>query len=341
MHAAADDSLASEPAAAVVAGSESEPRRMLADPTVARIKFDRQIAEYRVRERDYIQRGWYLIRAEFPEVTVAFVATHFAPPAVLYAVTLDFTDYDFLPPSVRFVNPFTLEPVAPDRLPNSLPKRTTVTHLIPAASLPDGIAAGAEVRDDGMVEIQQVLGQPLVQVNGGKPFLCIVGVREYHEHPMHSNDPWLPYRDTGRGRLNQILEVIWRHGVLPARLRVQVTGVQLSPDVLRVFHSRVVCGGALIRLSHGDGQADTVVEVPIAFQSALAGILLGAEIVIDAASLRDEGSRDTPPVRTVIDLLRPLPQYVNPPAGRSSDGHYLCADPDRLHVYREKYGLHA
>ena len=28
-----------------------------------------------------------------------------------------------------------------------------------------------------------------------KPFLCLRGFREYHEHPQHSGDEWLLYRN--------------------------------------------------------------------------------------------------------------------------------------------------
>lgn len=225
------ESPASESASSPQTGSDSGPRKMLADPTVARIKFERQIEEYRDLEREYIRRGWYLLRATFPEVTVAFAAPHLSPPLVLLVVTLDFTDYDFLPPSVRFVDPFTLEPLPADRLPNLLPKRVTIRQLVPAAAFPPGMVADAGGGTDGMVEMQQIVQQPLVQHHAGKPFLCIAGVREYHEHPVHSNDPWLPHRSTGRGRLIQILEVIWRHGVLPVQIGFQITGIQLRPEI--------------------------------------------------------------------------------------------------------------
>jgi len=47
------------------------------------------------------------------------------------------------------------------------------------------------------------------------PFLCIAGVKEYHEHPGHSGDSWELHRSSGAGRLVRILEVIHRYGVAP------------------------------------------------------------------------------------------------------------------------------
>jgi hypothetical protein len=49
------------------------------------------------------------------------------------------------------------------------------------------------------------------------PFLCIAGVREYHEHPGHSGDSWELHRSTGAGRLVRLLEVIHKYGVDPLR----------------------------------------------------------------------------------------------------------------------------
>jgi len=59
------------------------------------------------------------------------------------------------------------------------------------------------------------------------PFLCLAGVREYHEHPAHSGDVWELYRKSGAGRLVRLLEIVDRYGVAP------MTGlnVQLVPQV--------------------------------------------------------------------------------------------------------------
>lgn len=41
-----------------------------------------------------------------------------------------------------------------------------------------------------------------------KPFLCIRGIREYHEHPQHSGDDWLLYRS--EMSLFSIILSVWR-----------------------------------------------------------------------------------------------------------------------------------
>lgn len=41
-----------------------------------------------------------------------------------------------------------------------------------------------------------------------KPFICLRGIREYHEHPQHSGDDWLLYRTTVS--LFSIVLSVWR-----------------------------------------------------------------------------------------------------------------------------------
>ena len=47
------------------------------------------------------------------------------------------------------------------------------------------------------------------------PFLCIAGVREYHDHPGHSGDAWELHRRSGAGRFVRLLETITKYGVQP------------------------------------------------------------------------------------------------------------------------------
>jgi hypothetical protein len=194
---------------------------LLVDPTVSRAKFDRQVADYRSMEREYLRRGWMMVRAEFPEVVVVFAAPHLQPRGVLFGVVLDFTNYDLWAPSVRFVDPFTLEPLRIEEMAFPLLKRPR--PLIPAPGAPapgvqpgDVVAAAAQPGGPGVQAGLQAPPQNLVQANAdGKPFLCMAGVREYHEHPFHTNDPWLAHRTGGSGSLYHTLNIIYQHGVLP------------------------------------------------------------------------------------------------------------------------------
>lgn len=94
-----------------------------------------------------------------------------------------------------------------------------------------------------------------------------------------------------------------------------------------------ICGGGIIPL----GGADTPheLEVPLAFQSALAGVLLAAEAVRDVVA---DGAQRRTLVRR-IDVLRtmgdrnPSPQ----PARRAGTGNCICEDSDFIVSYRAKY----
>lgn len=43
----------------------------------------------------------------------------------------------------------------------------------------------------------------------GRPFVCMRGVREYHTHSSHLNDPWEPLRAQAGYRLAEIVTQIW------------------------------------------------------------------------------------------------------------------------------------
>lgn len=176
------------------------------DPEVSRSKFEREVANYRSLEPEYRRRGWMLLRVEYPEIVFALAAPQLSPPAVVTGVRFDYSNYDFHPPSVRLVNPFTNEPYKTKELPTAL-KRSVEggTPQIPGLMIPPGAQA------------RLVMQQPLMQSYGPDdiPFLCIAGVREYHDHPGHSGDAWELHRKSGAGRFVRLLEVITKYGVQP------------------------------------------------------------------------------------------------------------------------------
>ncbi len=178
------------------------------EPSVSRAKFDREVAEYRAMEAQYRRRGWLLVEAEFPRAVVVLCAAQLVPPAVIVGVAFDYSNYDAQPPSVRLVDPFTGEPYRAGALPTTL-QRAVESPLPPGMPFAMPLAAGAEARI--------VAHQPLMQWYSPDdvPFLCLAGVREYHDHPGHSGDAWELHRVTGAGRMVRLLEVIGRYGVEP------------------------------------------------------------------------------------------------------------------------------
>ena len=73
------------------------------------------------------------------------------------------------------------------------------------------------------------VAQPYMQAHHPDeiPFLCLAGVREYHDHPAHSGDVWELHRRGGAGRLVRLLEIVDRYGLSP----IAGLNVQLVPQV--------------------------------------------------------------------------------------------------------------
>ena len=210
----------------------SEPQ--FADPAVSRRKFDREIAEFRSQADEYRRRGWLLAEAEFPHALVILVTAKTQPISILCGVWFDYSNYDAAPPSVRLVHPLTREPYKWSEVPTRLPRMPAppgVAQALPpgvAQALPPGVAQAlppdvaqalaqgvAQALAQGAAQAQLVVPIPLMQAYGDDdiPFLCVAGVREYHEHPAHSGDHWLSHRTSGAGRLVRLLEVISKYGL--------------------------------------------------------------------------------------------------------------------------------
>jgi hypothetical protein len=139
---------------------------------------------------------------------------------------------------------------------------------------------------------------------------------------LHNNKP------VGR---NFIERVALRLGIASHEL------LRFEQASLDEFYVGALCGGIVFRLGGGVASGRPA-EVPMAFQSALAGILLAAELVIDAGGLRESPL----PARTEIDLLRleveegPL-MRLNSPAVKHPSGRCICQDEVYRRAYKTKY----
>lgn len=119
-----------------------------------------------------------------------------------------------------------------------------------------------------------------------------------------------------------------------AALRVPLEPLLLfEGQPLRSFYTQAICGGVVLRLGGTQGNAHQAEAVPLAFQSALAGIMLAAEIIAHAGNVK----AGPLPVATKIDLLRPLPVYLSYPARKHPSGRCICQDADYVAAYQTKY----
>jgi len=150
-------------------------------------------------------------------VLVVLATTKTKPSAIVTGVAFDYSNYDAAPPSVRLVHPFTGAPYTAAELP------TQLNRAMPAQQF--AIAAQAPNQPQLVFQTQQ----PLMQAYGPDeiPFICLAGVREYHEHPAHSGDLWELHRASGAGRLVRLLDIISRYGIEP----ITGFGVDLVPRV--------------------------------------------------------------------------------------------------------------
>jgi hypothetical protein len=177
------------------------------EPAVSRAKFEREIEAFRALQRDYAARGALLVNASFPSAEFIFVAPKLTPIPVLFAVRLNFTNYDVAPPSVRLVHPLTGEALKMSEVKHAFFRRPPVPPGIPP---------------------QAVQPMNVLQGHGNDvPFFCIAGVREYHEHVAHSGDSWFLHRGRGEGTLHFIVDKLLSYGVDS----ITSFNVQLVPQV--------------------------------------------------------------------------------------------------------------
>lgn len=141
-------------------------------------------------------------------------------------------------------------------------------------------------------------------------------------------------------RVMQIRELLFRNAGAPRELLAAVAaGLRVPMDLLLPFAGRPlhtlyvegVCGGAVIPLGR-TGSPRQDVHVPLAHQSALAGLLLAGACVADVI-----GASPPSTLVTRINLLRPLEGYPSQPAQKDPRGICICQDPDYRTAYRQKY----
>lgn len=100
---------------------------------------------------------------------------------------------------------------------------------------------------------------------------------------------------------------------------------------IRVLYVDGICGGALLPLGAGGRPRDEV-HVPLAHQSALAGVLLAAAAVRQATA----GPPEVTSV-TRVNVLRPVGVSLAQPTRRRDDRRCICDDRDFVDAYHAKW----
>jgi hypothetical protein len=199
-----------------------------ADPEVSRRKFENEVARLLEQRSALESRGILLLQSTaYPIVECLFVPRNplrvpvsatqagkiLLPPGAMMALDVpnvagrafktrfDLSDYDLRAPSLQFWDPWRDEPL-----------------------LFKDMFRALEYEKERKAHVVLLDDHPVFH----RPFLCIRGIREYHEHPQHTGDEWLLYRK--HMSLFSIIMSVWRVTVdlirpvlfiQPNRLQVQ------------------------------------------------------------------------------------------------------------------------
>ena len=137
------------------------------DAEVSRLKFAREVDALRAQATDFVaNRGWEIVSSDYPVFDV--VLTH---PTSKRRVGFRFLcdDWDERPPSLSLFDPETLAELSWERWPQG-----GWSALNPHPTT-------------------------------GKPFLCLPGIREYHTHSSHLQEPWAGLRSRETYKLRYIV----------------------------------------------------------------------------------------------------------------------------------------
>ena len=200
---------------------------MRVDPNVCRLKYARE--RHRLSEQVSVleSRGIFVLPSTtYPHIDLVFVPRHslrVALPATqrgaivlpqgtmlamevpslaakAFKARFDLTDYDLRAPSVDFRDVWTDEPLQYPSMFRALEfEQTRKAHEVLLVDHP----------------------------STHRPFLCLRGVREYHEHPQHSGDDWLLYRN--EMSVFSVAMSLWRVsiGLVHSQVIMQPNGLQI------------------------------------------------------------------------------------------------------------------
>lgn len=110
--------------------------------------------------------------------------------------------------------------------------------------------------------------------------------------------------------------------------------VQFHGKKVNEFYSEFVCGGISLKLSDAKSKIANI-DAPLAFQSAMAGILLAAELVINSGNLRIKPIKQ----QSHFYPLNPISENnpFNHRLSKDNTGRCLCMDKDFQKQYNFKW----
>lgn len=199
------------------------------DKKVTRKKFERQVSDFNLQKDQFRKKGILPLLIDFPVFEFAFLAqdsflilqesgmlgfpsSNINPvnpkfqvnpalaikipyPSFLFAIRVDYSNYDVVPPSLRFINPSTSDEM----------RQVAASITI----RPDQQNLNSLVDDRFKILNQNILLQDIEE----RLFVCLRGLREYHMHPQHDGDAWGLYRNSRLGCINEILDRLYLYSI--------------------------------------------------------------------------------------------------------------------------------
>lgn len=112
--------------------------------------------------------------------------------------------------------------------------------------------------------------------------------------------------------------------------------IQFHGKKVQEFYSEFVCGGISLSLSGIENKV-TNIDAPLAFQSAMAGILLAAEIVINEGKFRISETKQQSHFYPLNKIGNNNP--FNHHLGKDKTGRCICSDEDFSNQYITKWDI--
>jgi len=188
---------------------ENNTSNQYVDPEVTLTKFEAEFQAFKRNEDTYRAMGVVFLKRTPDSANFLFSVPHIIPQPIAFGVKIDYKNWDAEPPSIQFIDPFSERPLSFNEVKIGFFQKTGVDPF----------------------------GQPIL-INllqqSEPPFICIPGVKEYHDHPAHSGDSWFLHRQQGEGELCTIIEQLYKHSVALAggyNIQLNFNIVGINPDL--------------------------------------------------------------------------------------------------------------
>lgn len=123
--------------------------------------------------------------------------------------------------------------------------------------------------------------------------------------------------------------------VLQLRHRIEPVKLEKFKDLpVDKLYSELVCGGIILELADIEGPVQHL-DAPLAFQSAMAGILLAVDVIKDVSGYRFQTQRvDIYPLAPIVSEQNPFHRDLD----KDRTGRCICVDTDFVNQYYKVWG---